>query len=153
MLSENPARVQDLLHLRQAREWKEPCNWTGMVTTLTWNKLNSFQCVQVFCRLRGDRPKKSHLVVKVSLESSTGDLESDGLKVSSEDNLLYGDVVQDLTPSAAEKVRNKIMKEGDKAGHGFFYAIIPKDGATKKNGEYVIEIKINTSRLQPVEGW
>ena len=104
----------------------------------------------MFSRLSGDRPKKSHFVVKVMIESK-GKLEF--LKVHNEDHLLYGYVIQEYSPSQAKEIKVKIKEEGNKARKCFYYAIIPKDGQKKKNGVNVVEIKINTSKIQPVEGW
>ena len=96
--------------------------------------------------MSGDRPEKSHFVVKVLIESET-------LKVYSEDYLLYGNIIREHTPSEATEIKNKIEKEGDRRNKGFFYAIVPKNGKTKKNGVKVVEIKINTKKIQPIEGW
>ena len=101
---------------------------------------------QVFSRLAGDRPKKSHCVVKVMIDS-------DGLKVYSEDHLLYGHIIKTFTPSGVDEMKQKIKKEGNKRIKAFFYAIIPKDGTKKKDGVQVVEIKINTKKIQPIEGW
>jgi len=105
---------------------------------------------QVFSRLSGDRPKKSHFVVKVQLESK-GKLEF--LKVYSEDHLIYGHIIQEYTPSLSKELKTKIKKEGNKSKNCFFYAIIPKDGQKQKNGVNVVEMKINMSKIQPIEGW
>ena len=106
---------------------------------------------QVFSRLIGDRPKKSHFVVKVMIEYNT---KKEKLKVYNEDHSLYGTVNEAYTLTASVKeIKNKVRNEGFKKIHGFFYAIIPKDGETKKNGVDVVEVKINTKKIQPVEGW
>jgi len=109
-------------------------------------KGKNHQTGKVFSRLSGDRPEKSHFVVKVLIESET-------LKVYSEDYLLYGNIIREHTPSEATEIKNKIEKEGDRRNKGFFYAIVPKNGKTKKNGVKVVEIKINTKKIQPIEGW
>ena len=104
----------------------------------------------MFSRLSGDRPKKSHFVVKVMIESK-GKL--DFMKVHNEDHLLYGHIIQEYTPSHATEIKAKIKKEGNKGGKCFFYAIIPKDERKKRNGVNVVEIKINVNNIQPIEGW
>ena len=80
-------------------------------------------------------------------------IESEELKVYSEDHLLYGHVVQKHTLSAVEQIKDKIRDEGNRGTQGFFYAIIPKNGNSKKDGVNVVEIKINTKKIQPIEGW
>lgn len=105
-----------------------------------------FTC-QVFSRLSGDRPKKSHFVVKVIIESYGG------LKVYSEDHLLYGHIIEKHTPSEAKQIKDKVKKEGNRKVNGFFYAILPVNGIKKKDGINVVEIKINTKKIQPIEGW
>ena len=75
------------------------------------------------------------------------------LKVSSEDYSLHGHILQEFTPRDEEELKNKIEKEGIKAGKGFFYAILPRDGKKKKGGLNVVEIKINTNQIQPIESW
>ena len=99
----------------------------------------------MFSRLVGDRPKKSHFIVKVEA--------FEGLKVYNEDYLLYGDIIQVYSPTEVKEIKDKIKIEGLKGRTGFFYAIIPKDGVTKKDGVNVVEVKINTSQIQPVERW
>ena len=106
----------------------------------------------MFSRLSGDRPQKSHLVVKVVIESHQPE-NMYGLKVSSEDYSLHGYIIQKFTPRDEEELKNKIEKEGTKAGKGFFYAILPKDGKRKKGEWNVVEIKINTENIQPIESW
>ena len=96
--------------------------------------------------MSGDRPEKSHFVVKVMIESDT-------LKVYSEDYLLYGNIIQEFTPSQAKEIKEKIEQQRDRRNKGFFYSIMPKNGKTKKNGVKVVEIKINTKKIQPIEGW
>lgn len=91
--------------------------------------------------------------MKVILESSEDKEAIERLKVYSEDYLLYGDILQKYTPKEVKYLKDKIKKEGQKAIQGFFYAIVPKDGVTKKDGFHVVEIKINTSQIQPIEGW
>ena len=111
------------------------------------------QTGKIFSRLTGDRPKKSHVVVKVVLEAPIDDDgEVEELNVYTEDYLLCGHIVQKNT-SDVDGIINKIRKEGHKGDNGFFYAIIPKDGKTKMDGENVVEIKINTSQIQPIECW
>ena len=106
----------------------------------------------MFSRLSGDRPKKSHLVVKVVIESYQPE-NIYGLKVSSEDYSLHGHILQEFTSRDEEELKNKIEKEGIKAGKGFFYAILPRDGKREKGGLNVVEIKINTENIQPIESW
>ena len=104
----------------------------------------------MFSRLSGDRPKKSHQVVKVMLESED---HLEKLKLYSEDHLLYGHIIEKYSPAEAKEIKTKIKEAGKKAGIGFFYAIIPKDGQMNKDGVNVVEIKINTKKIQPVECW
>ena len=106
----------------------------------------------MFSRLSGDRPKKSHLVVKVVIESHQPE-NIYVLKVSTEDYSLHGHILQEFTSRDEEELKNKIEKEGTKAGKGFFYAILPRDGKKKKGGLNVVEIKINTNQIQPIESW
>ena len=80
-------------------------------------------------------------------------MESDRLKVYSEDHLLYGNIIQKHTPREAEEIIDKIRKEGDRRNKGFFYAILPKDWSTKKDKVKVVKIKINTKKIQPMECW
>ena len=85
------------------------------------------------------------------IESNT---KKENLKLYNEDHSLYGTVNEAYTMTAFVKaIKDKVRDEGVKKSHGFFYAIIPKDGETKKNGVNVVEVKINTKRMQPVEGW
>ena len=102
----------------------------------------------MFSRLAGDRPKKSHFIVKVIMETS-----EDILKVYSEDHMLCGEIIQRYTASDAAQIKDKIRKEGNKARKGFFYAILPKDGESMKDGVNVVEVKINTEKIQPIEKW
>ena len=81
-------------------------------------------------------------------------IKKEKLIVFNEDNSLYGNIIEAFTPAASVKeIKDKVRDEGVKKSHGFFYAIIPKDGETKKNGVNVVQIKINTNKIQPVEGW
>ena len=119
-------------------------------------KGKNHQTGKVFSRLAGDRPKKSHFVVKVLIESIEVDnVEVEKLKVHTEDYLLCGDLVEfeKNKSSEIEIIKDIIEKEGHKGGYGFFYAIIPKDGKTELDGENVVEIKINTCQIQPIECW
>ena len=103
----------------------------------------------MFSRLSGDRPKKSHFVVKVMIESK-GKL--DFMKVHNEDHLLYGHIIQGYTPSHATEIKAKIKEEGNKGRKCFYnYAIIPKGGQKKKKGVNIVEIKINTNQIQPID--
>ena len=91
--------------------------------------------------------------MKVRIESIT---KIEKLKVTNEDSSLHGTIIEGFTASALMKeIKDKVRDEGVKKSHGFFYAIIPipKDGVTKKNGVNVVEVKINTKKMQPVEGW
>ena len=100
----------------------------------------------MFCRLAGDRPNKSHFVVKVVFEL-------EGLKVHNEDFILCGHIIEKYSPSDVRELEVKIKEEGFNAYKGFFYAIIPSNGQKKMDGVNVVEIKINTKTMQPVEGW
>ena len=107
------------------------------------------QTGKVFCRLSGERPKKSHFVVKVQISS-----ENDELAVSTEDNELSGGMmIQRFTSASVKEIKQKIKKEGVNGTKGFFYAILPKDGKTKRNGMSVVELKINISKMQAIEVW
>ena len=109
---------------------------------------------QIFSRITGDRPKKSHFVVKVVMETSMETIDDvDCLMVFTEDNSIWGNIVEELCLSEVEEIKKKIRIEGHKGAKGFFYAIIPKDGKTKVDGKNVVEIKINSSQIQPIEGW
>ena len=89
--------------------------------------------------------------MKVKIESIS---KIEKLKVTNEDSSLHGTIIEGFTSSALMKeIKDKVRDEGVKKSHGFFYAIIPKDGVTKKNGVNVVEVKINTKKMQPVEGW
>lgn len=96
--------------------------------------------------MTGDRPKKSHLVVKIMIDSG-------GLKVSSEDHLLYGNIIEKCKLSKLKDIKDKIRNQGNRGIKGFFYATIPKNGKTMVDGVNVVEIKINTEKIQPMEGW
>ena len=76
--------------------------------------------------------------------------ELDELKVCSQDYMLYGYI---LHSSELEGLKDIIKRKGHKGVKGFFYAIIPKNGKTKVNRTNVVEIKINTSQIQPIEAW
>ena len=80
-------------------------------------------------------------------------IESDGIKVYSQDYMLCGHIIQKHSPVEVEEFEAKIVKEGNRNINGFFYATIPKNGKKKKNGVNVVEIKINTKKIQPMEGW
>ena len=111
----------------------------------------TFSLFKIFSRLTGDRPKKSHFVVKVRIESIT---KIEKLKVTNEDSSLHGTIIDAFTsPASVKEIKDKVRDEGVKKRLGFFYATIPKDGETKKNGVNVVEVKINTSKIQPIEGW
>ena len=117
-------------------------------------KGKNHQSGKIFSRLTGDRPKKSHCVVKVEMETSRDNVgEVKGLKVSTEDYLLFGHIVQEHSLAEVKDIKDKIQKEGHKGVKGFFYAMIPKDGRKKFHGRNVVEIQINTSQIQPIEGW
>ena len=100
----------------------------------------------MFSRLVGDRPKKPHFVLKVIIESER-------LKVYSEDHLLYGHIIEKYSPAEAKEIKIKIKEEGNNSEKGFFYAIVPPNGQKKKDGANVFEIKINTKKIQPIECW
>ena len=51
----------------------------------------------------------------------------------------------------AKEIEVKIKEEGNKGRKCFFYASIPKGGQKKKNGVNVVEIKINTNQIQPID--
>ena len=51
------------------------------------------------------------------------------------------------------EIKVKIAEDGVNRSFFFFYAIIPMNGELKNDGVDVVEIKINTCKIQPVEGW
>ena len=53
----------------------------------------------------------------------------------------------------AKEIEVKIKEEGNKGRKCFFYAIIPKGGQKKKKGVNIVEIKINTNQIQPIDAW
>ena len=62
-------------------------------------------------------------------------------------------IIQKHTPSEVEEIEDKIKKEGNRKIKAFFYAIVPKKGKKKKDGVNVVEMKINTKKIQPMECW
>ena len=75
-------------------------------------------------------------------------------KLINEDSSLHWTIIDAFTsPAAVIEIKDKVREESAKRIPGFFYAIIPKDGVTKKNCVNVVEVKINTKKMQPVEGW
>ena len=54
---------------------------------------------QIFSRLTGDRPKKSHFVVKAWIS------EEDQIKVHNEDASLCGHVIEEFTPAEALDIK------------------------------------------------
>jgi len=107
-----------------------------------------------FCRLPGERPKKSHFVCKVQIWREPKDPKVEGLRFSDEDGLLHCHVILESCPDSCKELFDKIKKEGAYGRKGYFYALIPKDGVTERDGwKKVIEIKVNTARILPVEMW
>ena len=116
---------------------------------------NTILCLQIYCRLSGDKPKKSHFVVRISVGFPDEEDEEGALLVQTEDYLLTGYVmVQDGMPTTTvNELREKIKKEGLEGNTGYFYDFIPKQGFTREDGAHVIEIKINIPEILPVEVW
>jgi len=103
---------------------------------------------QVFSRLSGDRPKKSHFIVRVYMT------DDDDVKVYNEDCSICGRIIEKYSPTEVNVLKEKIKKEELKDGYGlFFYATIPKNEEKKKDRVNVVEIKINIQKVQPIEGW
>ena len=80
-------------------------------------------------------------------------IEVDKLKVYSENHLLHGLIIEKYSSSEAKEIKVKIHEEGNNGDKGFFYAIVPMNGQKKKDGINVVEIKINTKKIQPIECW
>ena len=116
---------------------------------------NTILCLQIYCRLSGDKPKKSHFVVRISVGFPDEEDEEGALLVQTEDYLLTGYVmVQDEMPTTTvNELGEKIKKKGLEGNTGYFYAFIPKQGLTREDGADVIEIKINIPEILPVEVW
>ena len=49
--------------------------------------------------------------------------------------------------------KTRLKRKVSRPEKGFFYAILPKDGKRKKGGWNVVEIRINTKKIQPIESW
>ena len=102
----------------------------------------------------GERPKKNHFVCKVQIWKEPGDARVDGLKFSDEDGLLLCFVVLECSPDSCKELFDKIKKEGAYGRKGYFYAIIPEKATTERNGwKNLIEVKVNTATMLPVEKW
>ena len=74
---------------------------------------------QVFSRMTGDRPKKSHLIDKVIIMSSK-------LYWSEVKTIHCMETLSNNSPSNAEIIKAKIIREGNKARNGLFYALMFK---------------------------
>ena len=92
-------------------------------------------------------------MVKVQITWHKTDTNKEGLSVQNEDKLLYGSVIEDHNPTLSQELARKIKDEGVNGTKGYFYAILPKNGKTRKGDENVIEVKINTNKMLPVENW
>ena len=76
------------------------------------------------------------------------------MQFSDEDGLLNCHVILEYSPDSCKELSDKIKNEGAYGRKGYFYAIIPRDGVTERNGwKKVIEIKVNTAQILPVETW
>ena len=51
------------------------------------------------------------------------------------------------------EIKVKIAEDGVNRSFCFFYANIPMNRELKNDGADIVEIKINTSKIPPVEGW
>jgi len=142
---------------------KEKCKviQSQFKTVFLLDEMGNLKCHitgKYFARRIGDRPKKSHFVIKVQVSRwLDGGIPIEGIpevvNVENEDKLLYGEVIDYLSPSVNEELISKIKKEGANGTKGYFYAILPKDGKTRKGNKNVIEVKINTKEMLPVENW
>ena len=98
-------------------------------------------------------------MVKVQITWDEKDHSKEGLSVQNEDRLLCGSVMEDHNNSTlCQELANKIKKEGVNGTKGYFYAMLPKKGKTEietsEGGKrLVIEVKINTNEMLPVENW
>ena len=99
----------------------------------------------------GDRPMKSHFVIKIQAEAADMLNAEGNLLVYNEDRSVDGF----LCKKGNEKVHAELSKQirsagpGQVKGKGYFRAILNKD---KKNPD-VMEVKVNPFRLQRVENW
>ena len=80
-------------------------------------------------------------------------IEADRLKVYSEDHLLQGHIIEKYSLSEAKEIKVKIKENGSNSDKGFFYAIVPLNGQKKMDGVNVVEIKINSKKIQPIDSW
>ena len=80
-------------------------------------------------------------------------IEADRLKVYSEDHFLQGHIIEKYSLSEAKEIKVKIKENGSNSDKGFFYAIVPLNGQKKMDGVNVVEIKINSKKIQPIDSW
>ena len=103
----------------------------------------------------GDRPDKSHFVVKVLIAWVRGsNKKTTTTTVQNEDKRLYGEIIGSISSEVEAELIEKIRLEGASNGQkGYFYAILTQNGQTKRGGCDVIELKINTSQMLPPPKW
>ena len=80
-------------------------------------------------------------------------IEADRLQVYSEDHLLQVHIIEKYSFSEAKEIKVKIKENGSNSDKGFFYAIVPLNGQKKMDGVNVVEIKINSKKIQPIDNW
>ena len=102
----------------------------------------------------GDRPDKSHFVVKVLIAWVRGSDKKSTTTVKNQDKRLYGEIIESIPSEVEAELIEKIRLEGASNGQkGYFYAILAQNGQTKRAGCDVIELKINTSQMLPPPTW
>ena len=104
---------------------------------------------QFFRHHKGDRPTKSHFVVKVQINLN----DNDGrMVVYNEDKSLYGCLEKEDNQSVFSDLTRQVKNNGFMGMKGYFYALY-NSKENKNNTDANLEIKINTCRILPVEIW
>jgi len=111
---------------------------------------------KIYRHCKGDRPCKSHFVVKVQL--ALEDVEHP-LQVYNQEMSLYGSLEKEGNESVFTDLTRQIKNNGFMGAKGYFYALYDtkEKEKTKKSADEmrdnVVEIKINTAKILPVEIW
>eukprot|EP00092_Neocalanus_flemingeri_P108905 GFUD01139896.1.p1 GENE.GFUD01139896.1~~GFUD01139896.1.p1 ORF type:complete len:457 (+),score=101.89 GFUD01139896.1:159-1373(+) len=149
----------------QSKDWSEhrvSCKETRakyvpvIITDLGEEEQTSIVEGKVYVHRKGDKPSKTHFVVKVQVpevQSLKPGEESGALKVYNKDKSMCGYLYR----GEQERVYGQLMKDIKEKGmfggtKAFFYAVYTENEIDLGNMD-CFEIKINTTQMMPPEKW
>ena len=125
---ENSVRVQNSVLVGYLRKWNMQHNREGINL---YPPPHIYFVIKDFCRMPGDRPDKSHFVVKVLITWVRGSDKKTTTTVQNQDKRLYGEIIESIPSEVEAELIEKIRLEGASNGQkGYFYAILTENGQT-----------------------